>query len=145
MLLNFLFQSRNRESYLFKVESFIVYIKIGLFQSRNRESYLFKYQSKASLPSGFTQRFNLVIESLIFSRKSLEAPTTRGRQFQSRNRESYLFKRGNLEQAERNLHRFNLVIESLIFSSVNVVSRVLNAVFEFQSRNRESYLFKRLS
>ena len=69
------FQSRNRESYLFK-EVRVPRSRrkrrwrgIWTFQSRNRESYLFKV--------------NLVVKG-IGIRKS---------RFQSRNRESYLFKK----------------------------------------------------
>ena len=61
--------------------------------------------------------FNLVIESLIFSRRVKEAKGDRlCYQFQSRNRESYLFKCDMRTRREW---------ES-----------------PFQSRNRESYLFK---
>ena len=38
-----MFQSRNRESYLFKLDNNgALVLPTGLFQSRNRESYLFK-------------------------------------------------------------------------------------------------------
>ncbi len=64
------FQSRNRESYLFKSERKGFFpVNLFVFQSRNRESYLFK-------------------SAVNFAETS--APPS----FQSRNRESYLFKGG---------------------------------------------------
>ena len=62
-------------------------------------------------------RFNLVIESLFFSRDP------NGGTFQS-----YMY-------------RFNLVIESLFFSSFFVFRHAFKCL-QFQSRNRESFLFK---
>ena len=64
-----LFQSRNRESYLFKTTGGIPELIITLwFQSRNRESYLFKWARAIHKGTVQGSRFNLVIESLIFSR-----------------------------------------------------------------------------
>ena len=88
------------------------------FQSRNRESYLFKIGSGMQKMRGF-YGFNLVIENLIFS--SIFATFTVHDvmyPFQSRNRESYLFKFDRQPfQRRSQSHRFNLVIENLIFSS----------------------------
>ena len=137
------FQSRNRESFLFK-EDFVFTpdAPTGLFQSRNRESFLFKLNIR--------QTFRC-------------APT----KFQSRNRESFLFKKFNSFLMPTEVFRFNLVIENLFFSSrlqpqrklsnrprFNLVienlffSRLWTATLyrskhsQFQSRNRESFLFK---
>ena len=119
------------------------------FQSRNRESYLFKLL--LLLFRGFSHRsFNLVIENLIFSSKfqsrnrnlsgvragsppcfnienlifsSLLSPR---REFQSRNRESYLFKPPHRKPYRTCLHHrcfyergicFNLGIKNLSFPS----------------------------
>ena len=61
------------------------------FQSRNRESYLFKCPERKPI-RGCDERFNLVIENLIFSSKSPQ-------------------------RDEPQAYSFNLVIENLIFSS----------------------------
>ena len=114
------FQSRNRESYLFKYEKGRVasYLYVA-FQSRNRESYLFKQKQQGCCDNP-VESFNLVIENLIFSSSTENVPTSQVPvSFQSRNRESYLFKRDE--------------------------STLETGVLEFQSRNRESYLFKRPS
>ena len=73
-------------------------LKVGLtagtdaFQSRNRESYLFKIALGVELYAGI-HGFNLVIENLIFSRRGFSHERSRNiPPFQSRNRESYLFK-----------------------------------------------------
>ena len=110
------FQSRNRESYLFKPERRCLFARPDAcfnlvienlifsslpkcrtkvfirwkFQSRNRESYLFKYRKRT-----------------VYKRYC---------GFQSRNRESYLFKRLPLWCAYSRYNSFNLVIENLIFS-----------------------------
>ena len=138
-----MFQSRNRESYLFKVRGiraefgcpisrFNLVIEnlifsshlececcVGLdflFQSRNRESYLFKFHTTPHQTATLSRGFNLVIENLIFS--SLDSANTdaNNKKFQSRNRESYLFKSGGIELAAAIESGFNLVIENLIFS-----------------------------
>ena len=120
---SFLFQSRNREAYLFKDRMLNSHLPVISFQSRNREAYLFK---SAKNPAG----------------------QWLGITFQSRNREAYLFKykcvrwrrrcyvvsisesRGLSFQGNRavptpfRLARFNLVIERLIFSSLGGVPPV---------------------
>ena len=113
------FQSRNRESYLFKSRTQLAAdTHIILFQSRNRESYLFKHKVGSVLFAAFIS-FNLVIENLIFSRLGRWMVSVRcNRRFQSRNRESYLFKLAGLPAYLNDLRLM------------------------FQSRNRESYLFK---
>ena len=87
-----MFQSRNRESFLFKFPFAFWFWRLDLlFQSRNRESFLFK-----EMPVCLTERsragFNLVIESLFFSSRQLSHPSPHYLLFQSRNRESFLFK-----------------------------------------------------
>ena len=88
--------------------------------------------------------FNLVIESLIFSRgKRLFRDGYSERKFQSRNRESYLFKVSYRVRYHTLITCFNLVIESLIFSRIRFAKRLHKSRMDaFQSRNRESYLFK---
>ena len=87
-----LFQSRNRESYLFKQAHFSEGLAVAIvFQSRNRESYLFKSVSVSRRVKS-SWSFNLVIENLIFSRFTPNRERTKAIRFQSRNRESYLFK-----------------------------------------------------
>ena len=141
--------------------------RIVLFQSRNRESYLFKEREQREADKASRLSFNLVIENLIFSRGHWRAVIGILRPFQSRNRESYLFKSRHCDPRirERSILCFNLVIESLIFSriwcdswirlqvSFNLVieslifssqprSEICRYSVSFQSRNRESYLFK---
>ena len=60
------FQSRNRESFLFKSTRFDGNLATtDKFQSRNRESFLFKRSRWGMLASDHTC-FNLVIENLFF-------------------------------------------------------------------------------
>ena len=137
-----MFQSRNRESYLFKcihtgnaliVASFNLVI----------ESLIFSSTVLLLTPHHEGQSFNLVIESLIFSRWwTFGSDCALGWDlFQSRNRESYLFKDIHIWWETAKCVSFNLVIESLIFSSAtSATSATLR--YGFQSRNRESYLFK---
>ena len=90
------FQSRNRESYLFKMPiSSRMSSTMFLFQSRNRESYLFKCRSFARSLRPAQSCFNLAIENLIFSSLTCEMLVADPEAFQSRNRESYLFKSGS--------------------------------------------------
>ena len=89
-----------------------------MFQSRNRESYLFKCAG-VPLGSSRTRCFNLVIENLIFSRRFQRDREIESAEFQSRNRESYLFKPVDKSTTLRDVATsFNLVIENLIFSSL---------------------------
>ncbi len=86
------------------------------FQSRNRESYLFK--RTAPVPKHHKLGgFNLVIENLIFSSKTAKPAHAWLTAFQSRNRESYLFKPTSSLPNASGSSCFNLVIENLIFSS----------------------------
>ena len=63
------------------------------FQSRNRESYLFKSRAISIERPCAPKGFNLVIENLIFSsQQELIEGNHPHETFQSRNRESYLFK-----------------------------------------------------
>ena len=111
-----MFQSRNRESYLFKrSEGVEVDDTAFLFQSRNRESYLFKTEIEL-LAERADQCFNLVIENLIFSSALRNAFVYAFCLFQSRNRESYLFKFSKIVRFSCACVCFNLVIENLIFS-----------------------------
>ena len=114
------FQSRNRESCLFKSYRECDNWAPGKrFQSRNRESCLFKWD-----PAG--------------KRTDLSQPW----KFQSRNRESCLFKLSVESFLQRFVDdSFNLVIENLVFSSQIQEPQQL-FIWMFQSRNRESCLFK---
>ena len=61
-----LFQSRNRESFLFKSVLRVVWLDSSCgFQSRNRESFLFKDAVNMDIIKR-KMSFNLVIESLFF-------------------------------------------------------------------------------
>ena len=73
----------------------VVRREVSKFQSRNRESYLFKFRFLAMLRTSL-RGFNLVIENLIFSRISMAGMPGLASMFQSRNRESYLFKGGRV-------------------------------------------------
>ena len=68
------FQSRNRESYLFKLSSTRRWVRASKFQSRNRESYLFKDFAETGI-NDKSCRFNLAIENLIFSSAVCRDPT----------------------------------------------------------------------
>ena len=113
------------------------------FQSRNRESYLFKCLPARLPPDGDVPCFNLVIENLIFSSHALLDTQPQRLKFQSRNRESYLFKTITCGQVSLPsvASSFNLVIENLIFSR-SLEDWNIATIGTFQSRNRESYLFK---
>ena len=117
----FKFQSRNRESYLFKFKGTRpVQITDIKFQSRNRESYLFKFRDAET---GAT----LHTSSL----------------FQSRNRESYLFKKMPRNDTILPVSRFqSRNRESYLFKPYLPEHWGHDARLKFQSRNRESYLFK---
>ena len=128
------------------------------FQSRNRESFLFKAWVKV-LSVAYLECFNLVIENLFFSserpiqlkKRMLVMFQSRNREsflfkcelsecivnaateFQSRNRESFLFKtplRPSSSQ-QRLSSRFNLVIENLFFSRLIVFKVTLAEVLRF--------------
>ena len=165
-----MFQSRNRESYLFKsgyeqyqfqdIHCFNLVIENLIFsrhqsrhrpeqwqhrfQSRNRESYLFKAGMCAITAAMFPASFNLVIENLIFSSRNLIR--RRDHQLKSFNLviENLIFSSGQMNSSVRKrAQSFNLVIENLIFSSLTVCDRIsITHAIAFQSRNRESYLFK---
>ena len=111
-----LFQSRNRESYLFNWPMPCwMRDRLHTFQSRNRESYLFNTGVDTTDQCGSPAGFNLVIENLIFSTWRRSA-------------------------SWHKYYSFNLVIENLIFST-NTRRPSPARISSFQSRNRESYLF----
>ena len=63
-----LFQSRNRETFLFKGAAISPDDLSGfLFQSRNRETFFFKHGIEFAHTRRGAQRFNLGIEKLFFS------------------------------------------------------------------------------
>ena len=62
------------------------------FQSRNRETFLFKILHVHSYLLSSMPSFNLVIERLFFSSKAHEETAIDKFKFQSRNRETFLFK-----------------------------------------------------
>ena len=163
------FQSRNRESYLFKSILGVhpVVAQTSMFQSRNRESYLFKKKVLRCYRNTRNMFQSRNRESYLFKCFCRCRCVSRYSKFQSRNRESYLFKEqkpdlvpdtfwgfnlvienlifSRLSQCGSHLSYhtcFNLVIENLIFSRFPVVLNLRIASSMFQSRNRESYLFK---
>ena len=116
-----------------------------MFQSRNREAYLFKIWFSLSSTTTVSPCFNLVIEYLIFSSIPDDNTTTPDIDtFQSRNRVSYLFKdtltftSGAGTQTFQSRNRV-----SYLFKGVYVFLEKVE-ISKFQSRNRVSYLFKRL-
>ena len=114
------FQSRNRESYLFKFSTLVITrYRTNRFQSRNRESYLFKCSASSTGAGGCTCTFqSRNRESYLFkSMGCLRLSGNRRSSFQSRNRESYLFKSIARKHPMKLRISFNLVIENLIFSS----------------------------
>ena len=137
------FQSRNRESYLFKCfKKSLVGLPAREFQSRNRESYLFK-GGVQDFFRGENAGFNLGIENLIFSSKHGYYYKDRWLPFQSRNRESYLFKLqkwGDRWEKHQQFQSRNR--ESYLFKWCCPFERYYSNN-PFQSRNRESYLFKK--
>ena len=90
----FWFQSRNRGSFDFKSSSESRWSSIpARFQSRNRGSFDFKSIKIIATLQIIPDRFNLVIEVLLISRKSERgSQLANGRSFQSRNRGSFDFK-----------------------------------------------------
>ena len=127
-----MFQSRNRESYLFKR---MKCLKIGGIPTLNCfnlaiENLIFSRQLDMVKPRTFHVRFNLVIENLIFSSSRNSERWSRHSKFQSRNRESYLFKvylRFQAVDLSGAAHSFNLAIENLIFSSLPVETQPIFA------------------
>ena len=90
-------------------------------------------------------RFNLVIEELLFSRRSASCGSRCRVVFQSRNRGTSLFKLITLGGYRHDSEGFNLVIEVLLFSSHgNSQNGGLLMSDLFQSRNRGTSLFKKL-
>ena len=64
-----------------------------MFQSRNRDAFLFKDLVSVRSAPDTLHRFNLVIEMLFFSRPKMQPLKHRwGTTFQSRNRDAFLFK-----------------------------------------------------
>ena len=89
------------------------------FQSRNRESYLFKWGKWTSAHAA-DWRFNLVIENLIFSSRSwVSIPLWHRHPCFNLVIENLIFSRKRCwDVTETQEICFNLVIENLIFSSV---------------------------
>ena len=124
----YVFQSRNRDTFLFKSLSFsILRIRFGMFQSRNRDTFLFKCSRTSPIASP-RQCFNLAIEILFFS--SCQHRQT---------------------SQCRMVFSFNLAIEILFFSrrKEHLVKKERTSWYpaytcEFQSRNRDTFLFKYL-
>ena len=138
------FQSRNRDTFLFKRADFRVKDTAHTqFQSRNRDTFLFKPDLWVFYWNNHSS-FNLAIEILFFSRE-IPLWVVRGAvhlAFQSRNRDTFLFKgrldtrsfvvdydkvsisqsryfsfqEGLANETKRFSKRFNLVIEILFFS-----------------------------
>ena len=90
-----LFQSRNRDAFLFKRPLLFFWLTqwlLLMFQSRNRDAFLFKETATSLTLKGF-QSFNLVIEMLFFSSGyGITLPSPGIHTFQSRNRDAFLFK-----------------------------------------------------
>jgi hypothetical protein len=135
-----LFQSRNRGSFLFKVNRGHELKFIAEFQSRNRGSFLFKSKNPQAKPERPTQT------------STPSADLTR--KFQSRNRGSFLFKTFEKRAAIVGQRNARFVCRSpmswILFQSRNRGSFLfkvnrgheLKFIAEFQSRNRGSFLFK---
>ena len=132
-----MFQSRNRDAFLFKNTAVHCRTQIGYlwFQSRNRDAFLFKVLSYSRREQGHQPRFNLVIEMLFFSSAH---PMQFIRHFgicQGFNLviEMLFFSRAASERYRLSwipVFRFNLVIEMLFFSRMSVWSpRVLKLSF----------------
>ena len=167
MTVNYEFQSRNRDTFLFKEGRISQPWVSPMFQSRNRDTFLFKkYKTFVAAPE---YSFNLVIEILFFSRKRGDAFSSafavmfqsRNRDtflfkgdtgggtiavsgFQSRNRDTFLFKSNSCPSRCPFSHlSFNLVIEILFFSSAPLKTPSVKSLnCKFQSRNRDTFLFK---
>ena len=142
------FQSRNRDTFLFKSKSVacILPSKYFLFQSRNRDTFLFKnrYARRYGGRSGMFQSRNR--DTFLF--KECQEVMTKEQKdflFQSRNRDTFLFKLWRIRWAgSRSILRggFNLAIEILFFSRKESLNFGLQQVLKFQSRNRDTFLFK---
>ena len=160
---NLIFSSHNEKEF---------WREFPLFQSRNRESYLFKLIKPSSARLTKIPCFNLAIENLIFSSPhqpyslavagdivsisqsrilSFQVPNVEPPpEPESNNRfnlaiENLIFSsyfRCAVPRCDKRSDRFNLAIENLIFSRYFRSIVVRYAMILFQSRNRESYLFK---
>ena len=166
-----MFQSRNRDAFLFKlgVQSakhpepvgFNLVIEM-LFFSSERIAYesvlldmrfnlviemlFFSSNIIVGLIEWWNGGFNLVIEMLFFSSDSVASThSIWGQWFQSRNRDAFLFKFFWIARAVRCGNCFNLVIEMLFFSSPSAWKSEASQSFRFQSRNRDAFLFKAAS
>ena len=138
-----------------------------LFQSRNRDAFLFKKTRRYTLKY-LTLRFNLVIEMLFFSRMdSIPAKThlipsfnlviemlffsrlvsfhvagvVSFAKFQSRNRDAFLFKRAVCCQAER-VGMFQSRNRDAFLFKQSFIGLCQDDAAMFQSRNRDAFLFK---
>ena len=119
VLVNITFQSRNRDTFLFKMR--VGYEGFGQYHVSISQSRYFSFQG---VPIYFyiqdEMRFNLAIEILFFSSKPIAFSAALRNWFQSRNRDTFLFKWVVFEPKYR--------VPTL-----------------FQSRNRDTFLFKRNS
>ena len=87
-----MFQSRNRESYLFKTRMEEPVLRTRFSFNLVIENLIFSSHAGLQQFAATDVCFNLVIENLIFSSEDEIKSLDRLIGFQSRNRESYLFK-----------------------------------------------------
>ena len=137
------FQSRNRESSNFKSISLRRWWNLRRSFNLVIESLLISRRRHIVSTRRLSHRFNLVIESLLIS--SLTAFHSRSGVKTGFNLviESLLISR--LTHPRKTTHypdRFNLVIESLLISRQLLMDAAVARVLQFQSRNRESSNFK---
>ena len=86
------FQSRDRDTFVFKKNRVFQNPNSPKFQSRDRDTFVFKFLISEGITS-YNVSFNLAIEILLFSRiyKTPAPPDIRDT-FQSRDRDTFVFK-----------------------------------------------------
>ena len=162
-----MFQSRNRDTFLFKVWRVVDSDDTSPeFQSRNRDTFLFKLHSDTGRVKNDTSFQSRNRDTFLFKREVRAHIAWQDKAFQSRNRDTFLFKLGaarwdqhgitvSISQSRyfsfqdaalceyyRLYLRFNLAIEILFFSRTHVVNLEIVRRRAFQSRNRDTFLFK---
>ena len=113
-----------------------------MFQSRNRDAFLFKlrrFLMSSTIPIGF----NLVIEMLFFSSDVPGAPEAPFLLFQSRNRDAFLFKPQADDPYFSVISFQSRNRDAFLFKDIRHLSSWKLITIEwFQSRNRDAFLFK---
>ena len=140
------FQSRNRDAFLFKSTRDVYWhnVVLSMFQSRNRDAFLFKSSAHGFRGVDERPRFNLVIEMLFFSRANTGSIQSNGFiMFQSRNRDAFLFKRRHRAcGSDYGCQWFQSRNRDAFLFKFYSLQANETRIIAFQSRNRDAFLFK---